>query len=133
MTRIVLIGGAAVVAFDAAASLLLQRLGGSLVWMFAGEVLMYFVVGVVAGRRGGLGAGTRAGAAVGAIDSTAGWAITWAIGTGRVSRLAPASVTIIILTMITTGVVMGGAGALCARLWSRPSRVAADHVSDRSV
>jgi hypothetical protein len=72
--RIILIGTSAVVAFDVAVSLLLLGLGGSLIWMFLGEGLIYLATGFAGGRIGGLGAGARCGALV-------------AIGTGQVSRL----------------------------------------------
>jgi len=122
ITRIILVGAAIVVAFDAVASLLLPWLGASLAWMFLGESLLYFGVGFASGRIGGLVAGARSGAAVAAVDATVGWAITWVIGTGRVSRLTPFGVAVVLLTMITTGVVAGSAGAFAARLLGRRSR-----------
>jgi hypothetical protein len=114
LTRIVLVGAVTVVAFDAAASFLLVWLGGSLVWMFLGEGLIYLVVGFAAGRLGGLGAATRSGAAVAVVDATLGWAVAWAIGTGRVSRVTPVGVAFVILVL--TGAAAGLVGALGARL-----------------
>ena len=124
MTWIVLVGAAVVVAFDATASLLLQWLGWSLIWMFLGEGLLYLAVGFAEGRIGGLGTGTRSGAAVAAVDATVGWAVTWAIGTGRVSRVTPIGVAFILLVMVTTGALAGCAGALGARLLARRSPAA---------
>ena len=96
-------------------------LGGSLVWMFLGEGLVYFAAGFAGGRIGGLGAGARCGATVAAIDATVGWAFTWAIGTGRVSRLTLVSAAFILVVMITTGAIAGAAGAFGARLLARRS------------
>ncbi len=123
MTRIVLVGAAVVVTFDATASLLLRSLGGSLVWMFLGEGLIYVAVGFAAGRIGGPGAGARSGAAVAAIDATVGWAVTWMIGTGRISRVTLVGVAFILVTIIVTGAVAGTAGAFVARLlgWRLPA------------
>jgi hypothetical protein len=121
MTRLILIGAAIVVAFDAIASLLLRSLGGSLAWMFLGEGLLYVGVGFAGGRIGGLGAGARSGAAVAAIDATVGWGITWLIGTGRVSRVTPLGLSFVLLTMITTGALAGAAGAFSAWLLGRSS------------
>jgi hypothetical protein len=124
-TRIVLVGAAVVVAFDATASLLLSRLGGSLAWMFLGEGLLYVAVGFAAGRIGGLAAGARSAAAVAAVDSTLGWAVTWVVGTGRVSRVTPVSVAFVLLTMVATGAAAGSAGAFGAQLLGRRSTAGA--------
>ena len=119
--RIVVIGAAVVVGFDAIASLLLSWLGGPLGWMFLGEGLVYLGVGFMSGRIGGIGAGARSGAAVAAIDATVGWTVTWLIGTGRISRLTPVSVAFVLLTMITVGILAGSTGALAAKLIGRQS------------
>jgi hypothetical protein len=115
-TRIVLIGAAIVVAFDVAASLLLQRVGGSLVWMFLGSGLIYLAVGFVSGRSGGIPDGARSGASVAALDGAVGWPITWVIGTGQVSRITVAGVVLVLVTMIAIGTAAGTAGAIAARL-----------------
>ena len=64
MLRLILLGAVTVVSFDALASLLLPLVGGSLLWMFAGQGLVYFGTGVAAGRLGGFWTGARCGAAV---------------------------------------------------------------------
>jgi hypothetical protein len=121
VTRIILIGAAVVVAFDVAASLLLAWLGGSLIWMFLGEGLIYLAAGFAGGRFGGLAAGARSGASVAALDCAVGWPITGAIGTGQVSRITLVSVVFVLVTMIATGAVAGTAGAVAARLVGRRS------------
>ena len=114
MTRIILIGAAVVLAFDVAASLLLSRLGGSLLWMFLGEGLVYLAVGFAGGRVAGIGAAMRCGAAVAALDCVAGWPITWAIGTGQVSRLSLVAVVFVLAVMVAAGAAAGAAGAFAA-------------------
>jgi hypothetical protein len=119
--RLILLGATIVVAFDALASLLLPLVGGSLLWMFMGETLVYCGTGVAASRLGGFWKGARGGAGVAAIDATIGWGMTWAIGTGRISELTPVNVTIVFTAMVSVGALAGGIGALLGRLARRPS------------
>ena len=119
VTRIILIGAVVAVAFDVTASLLLLWLGGPLLWMFLGEGLIYLAAGFAGGRIGGLGAGARCGASVAAIDGGVGWPVTWAIGTGQVSRITLISVLFVLVAMIATGAVAGTVGAVGARLIGR--------------
>jgi hypothetical protein len=119
MYRVILICAAIVVVFDVAASLLLQRLDASLLWMFAGEALIYAAAGFAGGRLGGFRAGAGCGAAVAALDCLIGWPITWAIGTGQVSGLTLVAVTFVLMVMITAGLVAGMAGATVARIAGR--------------
>jgi hypothetical protein len=119
VTRIVVIGVAAVLAFDVAASLLLSRLGGSLIWMFLGEGVIYLAVGFAGGRAAGIGAAMRCGAAVAALDCVVGWPIMWAIGTGQVSRLSLVAVVFVLAAMVAAGTAAGAAGALAARVVGR--------------
>ena len=119
MTRIILIGAAVVLAFDVAASLLLSRLGGSLLWMFLGEGLVYLAVGFAGWRVAGIRAATRCGAAVAALDCVVGWPITWAIGTGQVSRLSLVAVVFVLAVMVAAGAAAGAAGAFAARVMDR--------------
>jgi hypothetical protein len=119
MTRVILIGAAVVVAFDVAASLLLRSLDASLLFMFLGEGLIYLTAGFVGGRIGGLAGGVRAGASVAALDCAVGWPITWALGTGQVSRLTLASAAFVLVAMIATGAVAGAVGAVGARALPR--------------
>ncbi len=115
MLRLILLGAVTVVSFDALASLLLPLVGGSLLWMFAGQGLVYFGTGVAAGRLGGFWTGARCGAAVAAIDATVGWGVTWLMGTGQVSRLTPAAVALVLVVMVSVGAAAGGIGAVLAR------------------
>lgn len=123
MIRIILLGGIAVVAFDALASLLLPLVDGSLLWMFLGEVLVYFGAGVAAGRLGGFWTGACCGAAVAAVDATIGWGMTWMMGTGQVSALTPLNIAFVFVTMTLVGAVAGGSAALLRHV-ARPAGAA---------
>jgi hypothetical protein len=119
--RLILLAAAIVVAFDALASLLLPLVGGSLLWMFIGEALVYCGTGFAAGRLGSLWKAAACGAAVAAADATIGWGMTWIMGTGRVSELTPVSVTMVFVVMVSVGAVAGCSGALLWRLARRPN------------
>ena len=119
VTRIILIGGAIVVVFDVVASVLLQSLDASLLWMFIGEGVIYLGVGFAGGRVAGIVGGARSGASVAALDCAFGWPITWAIGTGQVSRLSLASALFVLAVMVAIGAVAGTAGAVASRIFGR--------------
>jgi hypothetical protein len=117
--RLILLGAVIVVAFDALASLLLPFFGGSLIWMFIGEALVYCGTGIAAGRLGGVLKAAGCGAAVAAADATLGWGMTWILGTGRVSELTPTNVTFVFVVMVSVGAIAGGSGAALRRLTRR--------------
>lgn len=116
LTRVMLVGAVAVVAFDAAAALLAVRFGFSWGWAILGEALLYLVVGFCGGRVGGVGAGVRSGAVTAAADATAGWAVAWWIGPGRLHRAVPMTFVFVVLVMIAAGAVLGSVGGWGARL-----------------
>jgi len=119
VTRIIVIGAATVVVFDVAASLLLQWLGGSLLWMFLGEASIYAAAGYAGGRKGGVRMGAGCGTAVAAFDCVVGWPITWMIGTGQVSNVTMVAVVFVLMVMTTAGLVAGMLGAAAARIVGR--------------
>lgn len=84
MGRAIIGGAVAVLMFDAIAA------WASLTFDFPygsaaiGSWIIYAVVGFVAGRYSGVLAALVAGVVVGIVDASAGWAISWVIGPGRV-------------------------------------------------
>ena len=114
---VILVGGAAVLAFDAAASLASRRFGFAYTSAAAGSWVIYAVVGFLAGRSAGLAVAAPAGAAMGFVDATLGWYVSWQIGPGRVaggltvSRWVTAAVTVTLLAAA-----IGALGGLAARL-----------------
>ena len=52
------------------------------------------------------------GAITGLADATAGWAITWRIGPGRIAKTNPVSIAIVVLSMTAFGFGFAIAGAL---------------------
>ena len=52
------------------------------------------------------------GALTGLVEATAGWAITWRIGPGRISNTNPVSIGIVVLSMTAFGFGFAIAGAL---------------------
>lgn len=83
--RLALIGAAAVVAFDAAASVASRVTGVAYSWATVGSWLLYAGFGYLASRAAGGSVQVAAltGAVLGATDASLGWAVSWALGPGR--------------------------------------------------
>lgn len=80
-----LAGAFTVVAFDALASVGSLRLGFPYTRAVVGSWLIYAAVGFFAGRTDGdLFVAAMAGVVMGMVDATAGWAVSWYLGPGRV-------------------------------------------------
>lgn len=84
MGRAIIGGAVAVLMFDAAAAWASLVFGFPYGSVAIGSWIIYAVVGFVAGRYSGVLAALVAGVAVGLVDASAGWAISWMIGPGRV-------------------------------------------------
>jgi hypothetical protein len=72
-----------VVVFDAVASVASLQIGFKYVYASAGSYLLYATVGFLAARAGNEANAVAAGALIGVVDATVGWAVSWAIGPGR--------------------------------------------------
>ena len=81
--RVLLLGGGAVLVFDAVASLASVALSFPYWYAAIGSCVIYLVVGGAAARYASVRLSALAGALVGLVDATLGWAISWVIGPGR--------------------------------------------------
>jgi hypothetical protein len=103
IVRVLLVGGAAVVAFDALASLASRRFGFAYTSAAIGSWVIYAVVGFFAADSGSIAAAALAGAAMGLVDATLGWYVSRRIGPGRVpggltmSRWMRVAITVMLL------------------------------------
>ncbi|WP_146096381.1 hypothetical protein [Xanthomonas arboricola] len=96
----------AVVVFDAVASLASLMLGFSYTYAAFGSAILYIAFAFFAARKLGFWAAVLLGVAMGMTDATLGWAISWAIGPGR---LAAGTLTLSIWLYTATFVVVLGA------------------------
>lgn len=74
-----------VIAFDAIASFASLLLGFSYSYATLGSAVLYIALTYIAARRFGFGVAILLGVVMGIVDVTIGWAVSWAIGPGRVS------------------------------------------------
>ena len=74
----------AVLLYDALASWTSAATGFAYGKLAPGSWLIYAAVGFVAARSSGIPAAIVAGALVGLVDASAGWALSWSIGPGRI-------------------------------------------------
>jgi hypothetical protein len=82
--RVLVVGCAAVLAFDAVASLASVALGFPYWYAGIGSLIIYLLVGAAAVRHVSIRLSALTGALVGLVDATIGWAISWLLGPGRV-------------------------------------------------
>jgi hypothetical protein len=112
--RIAAAGALAVVAFDAAASLASRAAAVSYAWATVGSWLLYAGFGLLAARAAPAAPVRTAalvGAALGLTDATLGWAVSWAIGAGRVSgglTVGRWLATAVFVTALAAGVAAAG-------------------------
>ena len=97
--RLVLIGAAAVLSYDALASVLGKATGIPYKNFTAGSFAIYTTVGILAAKWGINAA--FAGGATGLIDSTLGWYLSAKIGPGRLSRPLTTRVVAKIIGLVT--------------------------------
>lgn len=83
MNRLIGVGVAAVLLFDALAATASRAMGFRYIWASVGSFLIYLTIGAVATRYGGLRTAAIAGLCVGVVDATIGEAISRAIGPVR--------------------------------------------------
>jgi hypothetical protein len=109
-----LIGSIALIlAVDAAAAWLTRERPAVYRRMWPLQFAIYVVIGFVAMLTLlDLGLAQIVGALTGLAEATAGWAITWRIGPGRIPNTNPVSVGIVVLSMTAFGFGFATAGAL---------------------
>ena len=95
-------------AFDAAASVASVALQFPYQYASVGSALIYVAFTFLAARKFGFWRGVLMGAALGCVDATLGWAISWAIGPGRVP---PEQISLGIWAFTLASVV--GIGTIC--------------------
>lgn len=132
--RAILGGMLAVLLFDAAASWASKSVGFAYSKAAVGSWLIYAVVGFVAGRAAGVFAAVVAGAAVGLFDASAGWAVSWAIGAGRMPGLTTAGwLRIAAFVATAAAAVAGVGGAIGWRARAREGRVSVTRSMKRFI
>ncbi|MCC8473390.1 hypothetical protein LN458_05200 [Xanthomonas arboricola] len=96
----------AVVVFDAVTSLASLVLGFPYTYATFGSAILYIAFAFFAARKFGFWAAVLLGLAMGITDATLGWAVSWAIGPGR---LAAGTLTLSVWLYTATFVVVLGA------------------------
>jgi len=119
--KIVLLSFLAVVAFDALAGIASQAVGFPYAYAAFGSALLYILFAWLITRISGFWAAVLLGMAMGLIDASAGWAVSWVIGAGR---LPPGTLTVTVWLVTAVSVVIlgaiygligGGIGAIARR------------------
>ena len=111
----------AVLAFDALASFASLAIGFNYGRASFGSAFMYMVFAFFCARKFGFGSAFLLGTAMGLTDATLGWAISWAIGPGRLAdeiySLSSVGFTAVLMVVLgaTYGLIGGGIGALTNR------------------
>lgn len=111
----------AVLVFDAIASAASLALGFPYPQAAMGSTALYAAFAYYGGRKLGLVAAVLLGATMGLTDATLGWAVSWAIGPGRLppGTLTPSmwlfAAAYVVALGAVCGLLGGGIGALGAR------------------
>ena len=111
--RVALLGMAAVIAFDAIASLSSVGLGFDYRYAALGSIALYGVFGYWTGRDSSIYFGPLVGAFMGLTDATLGWLVSWIVGPGR---LEPGALTPQAWLVVAAQVI--AVAALCALVGS---------------
>ena len=116
-----LIGGIAlVVGFDAAAAWFTREAYALYRRLWPAQFALYVLIGFVAMLTTlDLRLVETIGACCGFAASTAGWAITWRIGPGRIEKANPVSIAIVVGSMTAFGLGLAIVGALAFNLTAR--------------
>jgi uncharacterized protein YqfA (UPF0365 family) len=104
-----LFGVAAIVVFDAVASLASKQLGFPYMYAAAGSYILYAVGGYLAARRADMKFAAQLGAMLGLADASIGWAVSAAIGPN-----VPTTPPITILSWAFVAIVVVLTGVVCA-------------------
>jgi hypothetical protein len=128
IAKVIFIGAAAVVAFDALASLASLRFGFAYSSAVVGSYIIYVATGFAAGRAGGWKHGAIAGAVLGLVDGTLGWGVAWLIGPGKPPAdlsFSPWMLPVAVLAVSIGAAICGGVGGAVGRLVNRATPQAA--------
>lgn len=111
----------AVIVFDAIASVASLALGFPYTYAAFGSAVLYIAFAFFAAREFGFWVAVLLGATMGITDATIGWAVSWAIGPGRLAAgaLTPSvwlyTAAFVVVLGIIYGLIGGGIGALAGR------------------
>ena len=121
INKIFVLSSAAVIAFDAIASVASLVLKFPYSYAAVGSALLYLALTLFASRKIGFWPSVLLGAAMGLTDVTIGWAISWAIGPGRLPSGMLTALTwlytalLVVVLGIVYGLIGGGLGAVTKR------------------
>jgi hypothetical protein len=115
--RVALLGMAAVVIFDAIASLASLGLGFNYVYAAFGSMVLYGTFGYWTSRVTAITFGSLVGALLGLTDATFGWLVSWTLGPGRLEpgALTPQSWAETALQVVAVAAICGLIGGVVGR------------------
>ena len=114
--KVFLTGAILVLGFDTVGASASRLLGFPYAVLWIGSFIVYLAVTCRAAVRSGLLAAIAVGALLGLVDSTLGWAISWAIGPGRPTEpMTSAAIGAAILFVVALGAAWGLLGGIAAR------------------
>ena len=117
-----LVGAATIVVFDTLGALASQQLGFRYSILSLGSYIIYFTITYWCGKQAGVLVATGTGAALGLVDSTLGWALSWAIGPGRPQEpMSSAAIAGAIVFVVLFGGALGLVGGVVG--WTIGNRV----------
>jgi hypothetical protein len=123
VTRMILVGVVAILAFDVLASLASRTLGFSYVYATPGSWFIYAVVGYAIGRIAPVSYATVGVVIVGIAEATIGWWLSWLLGPGRTQSGTITSTQVItaVVSIIVIAAIIGAASGSLGRARPRLS------------
>jgi hypothetical protein len=125
--RIVLLGGLAIICFDALAAVASQRFGFAYSKASIGSDIIYACIGFLATEgTASITRGILAAAMVGVLDATIGWWVSWLIGPGRIPTGPPSALELLAAVAVVAilGATAGAIGGLANKWQNRVRGVA---------
>src|SRR5579863_3550936 len=95
-TRLIALGALTIVAFDLVASVASRAIGFRYGYAAVGSWLLYAVFGFLIGRRANVGSAAFGVAIIAGFEATIGWAVSWAVGPGRLPTGVPSAGNIVV-------------------------------------
>ena len=126
-SRVVLLGSATVVLFDIVASLASRQLGFAYGLASVGSYLIYLAIGFFAARASAsnaVGVAAVVAGIAGLVDASVGWAVSRALGPGRLPNGIPSTIALWVTTaifVVAIAAIVGAVGGLAGRR-SAPKR-----------